>query len=130
VVDDVRAAIQARVPLPKGYHVEYGGQFESAAEASRTLAMLGGLVVVGIFRLLLAALNSARDAALVMVNLPLALIGGVAGVWVAGGVLSVASMIGFVTLFGIATRNGLMIFGGLSRESVALRNAKRDPEAS
>jgi Cu/Ag efflux pump CusA len=109
LVDDVRKAVTERVPMPKGYHVEYGGQFESAAEASRTLSMLGGLVVVGIFLLLLAALGSARDAALVMVNLPLALIGGVAGVWVAGGVLSVASMIGFITLFGIATRNGLMM---------------------
>jgi CzcA family heavy metal efflux pump len=109
VVDDVRKAVAERVPMPAGYHVEYGGQFESAAEASRTLSMLGGLVVVGIFLLLLAALGSARDAGLVMVNLPLALIGGVAGVWVAGGVLSVASMIGFITLFGIATRNGLMM---------------------
>lgn len=109
VVDDVRAEIEARVPLPRGYHVEFGGQFESAAEASRTLLMMGGLVVVGIFLLLLAALRSGRDAALVMVNLPLALIGGVAGVWIAGGVLSVASMIGFITLFGIATRNGLMV---------------------
>ncbi|MBM4395999.1 MAG: efflux RND transporter permease subunit [Deltaproteobacteria bacterium] len=109
VVDDVREAVAAQVPRPKGYHVEYGGQFESAAEASRTLTLLGGLATVGIFLLLLAALRSGRDAALVMVNLPLALIGGVAGVWVAGGVLSVASMIGFITLFGIATRNGLMM---------------------
>jgi len=109
VVDDVKAAVAAEVAVPPGYHVEYGGQFESAAEASRTLLMLGALVILGIFMLLLAALKSGRDATLVMVNLPLALLGGVAGVWVAGGVLSVASMIGFITLFGIATRNGLMM---------------------
>jgi CzcA family heavy metal efflux pump len=109
VVDDVRQAVAAGVAVPQGYHVEYGGQFESAAEASRTLMMLGALVILGIFMLLLAALKSGRDATLVMVNLPLALLGGVVGVWVAGGVLSVASMIGFITLFGIATRNGLMM---------------------
>lgn len=109
VVDRVQEAIADGVTVPPGYHVEFGGQFESAAEASRTLVLLGLLVVVGIFLLLFVALRSSRDAVLVMVNLPLALIGGVGGVWVAGGILSVASMIGFITLFGIATRNGLMM---------------------
>jgi Cu/Ag efflux pump CusA len=97
------------VALPTGYHIEYGGQFESAAEASRTLLVLGALVTVGIVVLLVIALRSGRDALLVVVNLPLALIGGVAGVFLSGGVLSVASLIGFITLFGIATRNGLML---------------------
>jgi Cu/Ag efflux pump CusA len=97
------------VELPEGYRVEYGGQFESAGEASRTLGLLGAAVVAGVFVLLFIAFRSIRDAALVMVNLPLALIGGVAGVWFSGGVLSVASIIGFITLFGIATRNGLML---------------------
>jgi CzcA family heavy metal efflux pump len=109
VVEDVRRAIEANVELPEGYRVEYGGQFESAGEASRTLGLLGAAVVVGVFILLFIAFRSGRDAALVMVNLPLALIGGVAGVWFSGGVLSVASIIGFITLFGIATRNGLML---------------------
>jgi CzcA family heavy metal efflux pump len=109
VVNAVQRAVQASVSLPPGVHVEYGGQFESAEAASRTLLALSLVVVVGIFLLLFVALNSARDAALVMVNLPLALLGGVAGVWLSGGVLSVASMIGFITLFGIATRNGLML---------------------
>lgn len=109
VVDDARARIERNVALPAGYHVEYGGQFESAAAASRTLLLLGGGVVIGIFLLLFLAFSSTRDALLVMLNLPLALLGGVAGVWLSGGILTVASIIGFITLFGIATRNGVML---------------------
>lgn len=109
VVRDIQAGVRAEVRLPEGYHVEYGGQFESAEEASRTLTFLGVAVIVGILVLLYVAIGSAADAALVMVNLPLALIGGVAGIFLHDGVLSVASMIGFITLFGIATRNGLML---------------------
>ncbi len=109
VVDDIRAAVADRVDLPRGYRVEYGGQFESAEQATRTLLILGAGVVVGIFLLLYVAFRSGRDAALVMLNLPLALIGGVAGVFAAGGVVSVASLVGFITLFGIATRNGVML---------------------
>ncbi len=109
VVEDIRARVERDVVLPAGYHVEYGGQFESAAEASRTLLVLGALVTVGIVVLLVIALRAPRDALLVVVNLPLALIGGVVGVFLSGGVLSVASLIGFIALFGIATRNGLML---------------------
>ncbi|MGZ5459953.1 MAG: efflux RND transporter permease subunit [Thermoanaerobaculia bacterium] len=109
VVEDIREQVEATVRLPAGYHIEYGGQFESASEASRRLLLFGVVVIAGILLLLFIALGSLRDAALVMVNLPLALIGGVAGVYVAGGTLSVASIIGFITLFGIATRNGLML---------------------
>ena len=109
VVDDIRRNVAAQVKLPAGYHVEYGGQFESAEEAGRTLLFLGVGVVVGIFLLLFVAFRTARDALLVMLNLPLAIIGGVIGVFAAGGVLSVASIIGFITLFGIATRNGVMM---------------------
>ena len=109
VVDDIRRRVAADVKLPVGYHVEYGGQFESAAEASRVLLLLAAAVIVGIFLLLFIAFRCARDALLVMLNLPLALIGGVIGVFMAGGVLSVASIIGFITLFGIATRNGVML---------------------
>lgn len=109
MVKDTRQRIEANIALPSGYHVEYGGQFESAEAASRTLLLLGALVIVGIFLLLYLAFDSTRDALLVMLNLPLALLGGVAGVWLSGGVLSVASIIGFITLFGIATRNGVML---------------------
>jgi CzcA family heavy metal efflux pump len=128
VVEDIREQVAANVKLPSGYHIEYGGQFESAAEASRRLLLLGIVVIAGILLLLYIALDSLRDAALVMVNLPLALIGGVAGVYVAGGILSVASIIGFITLFGIATRNGLMLISHIqhlmTREGVTdLREA-------
>jgi CzcA family heavy metal efflux pump len=109
VVDDIRSGIADGVVLPPGYHIEFGGQFESAEAASGTLLVLGLVVTVGIFLLLFVAFRSVRDALLVMLNLPLALIGGVIGVFVSGGVLSVASIIGFITLFGIATRNGVML---------------------
>jgi CzcA family heavy metal efflux pump len=109
VVDDMRSAVAREVSMPVGYRVEYGGQFESEQSASERLLLMGVGVIVGLFMLLVLAFGSPRDALLVMVNLPLALIGGVAGVYLAGGVLSVASMIGFITLFGIATRNGIML---------------------
>ena len=109
VIDDIRTAIAQSVPMPAGYRVEYGGQFESQQSASRRLLVLGIGVVAALFMLLVLAFGRARDALLIMLNLPLALIGGVAGVFLAGGVLSVASMIGFITLFGIATRNGIML---------------------
>jgi len=108
-VGDIQAAVAAQVPMPDGYRVEYGGQFESQESATETLLVLGAAAVAGLFMLLVLALGRARDALLVMLNLPLALIGGVVGVFLAGGVLSIASIIGFITLFGIATRNGIML---------------------
>jgi Cu/Ag efflux pump CusA len=109
VVEDIQAAVARQVPMPDGYHVEYGGQFESQQSATQTLLILGGAAIAGLFMMLVLAFGRARDALLIMLNLPLALIGGVAGVFLAGGVLSVASIIGFITLFGIATRNGIML---------------------
>jgi Cu/Ag efflux pump CusA len=109
VVDDIQARVSQSVRLPQGYHIEYGGQFESEAQASRQLLWLSLGVIIAIFFLLMSAFGSARDGLLIMLNLPLALIGGVVGVYLAGGVLSVASIVGFITLFGIATRNGIML---------------------
>jgi CzcA family heavy metal efflux pump len=109
VVGDIRRAVATAVPMPAGYRVEYGGQFESEQSASQRLLALGLVVMVAIFMLLVLAFGRARDALIVMVNLPLALIGGVVGVYLSGGVLNVATMIGFITLFGIATRNGIML---------------------
>jgi Cu/Ag efflux pump CusA len=109
VVADIQRAVSQEVTLPSGYRVEYGGQFESEESASQRLLALGALVIAALFMVLVLAFGRARDALLVMVNLPLALIGGVAGVFLAGGVLNVATLIGFITLFGIATRNGIML---------------------
>lgn len=106
---DIRTAIERDVKLPAGYYVEYGGQFESEQAASRTILLLGLLVVAGIFVILFLAFRSLRNALLIMINLPLALIGGIVAVFAVGGVLSVASLVGFITLFGIATRNGTIM---------------------
>ncbi len=109
VVRDLQTAVTRDVRLPTGYRIAYGGQFESAEDATRTLVWLGLACLVGILSLLYTAFGSVRDAVLVMVNLPLALIGGAVGVFLQGGVLSVASLVGFITLFGITTRNGIML---------------------
>ena len=109
VVNDIASRVAANVVLPQGYRVEYGGQFESEAQASRQLLWMSLGIIAAIFFILSAAFGSSRDAVLIMLNLPLALIGGVAGVYIAGGVLSIASLVGFITLFGIATRNGIML---------------------
>jgi CzcA family heavy metal efflux pump len=109
VIDDVHEAITRDVKLPQGYYVQYGGQFESQQKASRQILVLSTLSIGAIFLLLYMALGSTRSALLVMANLPLALIGGVVMVFLSGGTLSVASLVGFITLFGIATRNGIML---------------------
>ena len=109
VVNDIQDHVERETDFPPGYRIEYGGQFESEAEASRRILLLGALVVVAILVILSTAFRSWRDALIIMSNLPLALIGGVVGVFLGGGVLSVASLIGFITLFGIATRNGIML---------------------
>ena len=115
VVADVRERVDGRVALPEGYRIEYGGQFEAEEQAERLLLWLGAGAVAGIFLLLYSAFRSTRDAAVIMINLPLALIGGVAGVFLGGGVLSIAALIGFIALFGIATRNGIMLVSRIRR---------------
>jgi CzcA family heavy metal efflux pump len=109
VIDEIRQAVGTRVTLPPGYWLQYGGQFESQERAARKIGLLSAAAVVGIFVLLYVALASARLAGLVMANLPLALIGGIVMVFLSGGTLSIASLVGFITLFGIATRNGIML---------------------
>jgi CzcA family heavy metal efflux pump len=109
VVEEVRRRVVESGVIPRGSYVEYGGQFESAVSAKRRLLVLGSFAVLAIFLLLQLALRRSRDALLVMINLPLALVGGVAGVWLSGGVIGLPQLVGFITLFGIATRNGLML---------------------
>jgi len=108
-VQEIQQRVAQAVKLPQGYRIEYGGQFESAERAYQRLLLLGIGVVAGIFLILGIAFGSYKDALIIMLNLPLALVGGVAGVFLAGGVLSLASIVGFITLFGIATRNGIML---------------------
>ncbi|MCX6621349.1 MAG: efflux RND transporter permease subunit, partial [Acidobacteria bacterium] len=109
VVNEIQKRVGTAVNLPRGYRIEYGGQFESEANASHRLLMLSAFAIVGILLILTTAFKSYRDALVIMLNLPFALVGGVAGVFLSGGILSVASIIGFITLFGIATRNGIML---------------------
>jgi CzcA family heavy metal efflux pump len=126
VIDDVRSAIDSEVALPEGYFIEYGGQFEAQESAARQIFWLSLVAIGGIFVLLYMALGSIRASLLVMANLPLALIGGVFIVVFSGGTLSIASLVGFITLFGIATRNGIMLvthYRHLLAEGVAFRDA-------
>ena len=125
-VADIRERVAQRVSLPAGYHVEYGGQFESQEEATRRIAALSVLSIALIFLILFSEFRSARTSVLVMANLPLALIGGIAAVFLTGRVVSIASLVGFVTLFGIATRNGILLiahYRHLLTEGVAFREA-------
>lgn len=109
VVEDIKAAVAKDVPMPDGYHVEYGGQFESQESAMRTLCVASVLSLMVIFLLIWMQFRSVKQSAVVMVNLPLALIGGVVAVALSGGVVSIPSVIGFISLFGIATRNGMLL---------------------
>ncbi len=114
-VERARAAVDAEVDLPRGYLVTFGGQFEEAARSVRTLGLLAILILAGMYGLLYIEFGKHRDTLVVLVNLPLALIGGVVAVALAGGVLSVATLVGFVTLFGIATRNGVLLVNNYQR---------------
>lgn len=108
VATEVEAALE-RVDLPSGYRFVLGGEFESEARASRTIIGLSLLAIAAMVLLLTSAFRSVRDALLVMCNLPLALVGGSVAVWATGGVMTLASLVGFITLFGIASRNGIMM---------------------
>jgi CzcA family heavy metal efflux pump len=107
--EEVQAKLAGTLKLPQGYHFELGGEFESEAAASRIIVGLSLLAILGMAGLLYVAFRSVRDVVIVMLNLPLALVGGAAAVWAGGGVLNVASLVGFITLFGIAARNGIMM---------------------
>jgi CzcA family heavy metal efflux pump len=114
-VEKASAAVDAGLDLPRGYLVTFGGQFEEAARSVRTLAVLAVLILAGMYGLLYLAFRRHRDTLIVLVNLPLALIGGIFAVAFGAGVLSVATLVGFVTLFGIATRNGVLLVNNYQR---------------
>ena len=109
VVNDIRQTIDEQITLPEGYHVEYGGQFESEAAASRTLFLTSMISILIIFLILFHEFRSLPLSGIIMLNLPLAIIGGVISIWFTSGVISIPSIIGFISLFGIATRNGILL---------------------
>ncbi|WP_127055577.1 efflux RND transporter permease subunit [Trichormus variabilis] len=109
VIKDIRDRVKQEVQLPAGYFIEYGGQFEAQEGATKTLLSAGGLALVAIAVLIYFAVKSIPATIMILINLPLALVGGVISIALTGGILSVASMVGFITLFGVATRNGLLL---------------------
>ena len=124
VVDDIRRRIDSEVSLPEGYHIEYGGQFESEASASRILLLTSALSIVVIFLLLYLQFRNAAQSGVILLNLPLALIGGVFALLLTTGEVSIPAIIGFISLFGIATRNGMLLvshYNTLREEGLPLR---------
>ena len=119
VVNDIQERIDTQIQLPEGYHVEYGGQFESEQAASRTLMLTSFMSIVVIFLLLYHEFRSVKESAVILINLPLALIGGVFALLLTTGEVSIPAIIGFISLFGIATRNGMLLishYNHLQRE--------------
>ena len=126
VVNDVQEIIDAEVKLPEGYHVEYGGQFESEQAASRTLLLTSLMSVVVIFLLLYMQFKNAAQSGVILLNLPLALIGGVFALMFTSGEVSIPAIIGFISLFGIATRNGMLLishYNDLRANGLALQES-------
>ncbi|MCB2211806.1 CusA/CzcA family heavy metal efflux RND transporter [bacterium] len=126
-VEEIQQRVTQNVDLPRGYYVEYGGQFESEEEATRTVALLSIVSLVLILLVLYLEFGNFRQATLVMVNLPLALIGGIVSIFFTEGIISIASLVGFITLFGIAVRNGILMVSHYNHlidvEGVSLREA-------
>ncbi len=115
VVKDIQENVRKNVRLPEGYRIEYGGQFESEASASRTLLITSFISLIIIFLLLFQEFRDFRLAGVIMLSLPLALIGGVFAIWITSNTLSIPAIIGFITLFGIATRNGILLISNYQR---------------
>ena len=109
VVNDIQERVEKEVSLPEGYHVEYGGQFESEQAASRVLLLASLMSIVVIFLLLYMQFKNAAQSGVILLNLPLALIGGVFALWLTIDEVSIPAIIGFISLFGIATRNGMLL---------------------
>ena len=129
VVEELRSHVRSEVSLPAGYFLEYGGQFESGQRATRRITILSLFSLAAIFLLLFQEFRSLRTATLLLVNLPLALTGGVFAVLLIGGTINVATLVGFITLFGIAVRNGILLvsrYQDLREEGVAWPRAIRE----
>lgn len=109
VVNDIQERVAQQIDLPEDYYIQYGGQFESEAKASSTLMTVSVFAIIVIFLLIYNQFRNLKQAAAIMLNLPMALIGGVVMIWLSSGVISIPAIIGFISLFGIATRNGLLL---------------------
>ena len=109
VVSDIRDIVNEQIELPEDYHVEYGGQFENEEAASRTLLIASIFAIMVIYLLLYNQFRSLTQSAVILINLPLALVGGVFVLWLTGSDISIPAIIGFISLFGIATRNGMLL---------------------
>ena len=126
VVNEIQQRVDAGIALPEGYHIEYGGQFESEAAASRTLLLTSLMSLLVIFMLLYHEFKDVKESGMILLNLPLALIGGVLILWLTSGEISIPAIIGFISLFGIATRNGMLLishYTQLRGKGLALREA-------
>ena len=126
VVTDMRRIIEEQVELPEDYHIEYGGQFENEENASRTLLIASLFAIMVIYLLLYNQFRSLTQSAVILVNLPLALVGGVLVLWLTGSDISIPAIIGFISLFGIATRNGMLLierYNDLRTEGYSLRES-------
>lgn len=126
VVDDIRGIIDDRIQLPEGYHIEYGGQFESQETASRVLYATCTIAVAIIFLLLFLQFRSCKEAGVILLNLPLALIGGIFALFLTTGEVSIPAIIGFISLFGIATRNGMLLITEYKRLRLEEGKSVRD----
>ncbi len=125
-IDEIKTRLEDNIDFSQGYYVEYGGQFESEQTATRMLTIFTLFAVVAIFLILYVEFGSFRSALFIMVNLPLALIGGIWAVYFTSGIISIASLVGFITLFGIATRNGVLLiahYQSLLKEGKEFREA-------
>jgi CzcA family heavy metal efflux pump len=123
-VNDIQEAVGQNIVLPEGYRIEYGGQFESEARASQILLLTSIMAIFIIFLLLYQEFRNLRLAGIILINLPLALIGGVFSIYITSGILSIPAIIGFITLFGIATRNGILLvsrYQNLQDEGVEMK---------
>ena len=109
VVNQIKEQINNNIELPEGYHIQYGGQFESEEKASKILFFTSIMALLIIFLLLYQEFKNVKMASIILLNLPLALIGGVLSIWFTSGIISIPAIIGFITLFGIATRNGILL---------------------
>lgn len=126
VVNEIQDRVEANIRLPEGYHIEYGGQFESEAAASRTLLLTSLMSLLVIFMLLYNEFKNVKESGVILLNLPLALIGGVFILWLTSGEISIPAIIGFISLFGIATRNGMLLishYTHLRGEGMGLRES-------